>query len=65
MISARGVVGARVLLRVVVDQPVADHFAHARGILGDVVPVGLVEDFAVVEAHFLRAGDAFETGWVG
>ena len=65
MFGACCVVGPRVLLRIVVDEPVPDHLAHAFGVLGDVLPVGLVEDLAVVEAHFLGAGDAFEAGGGG
>lgn len=64
MLRTLVVVLVRIDSWVMVGEPVAEHFLHDLCVCVGVVPICVVEDFAVLEAHFLRAGDALEAACV-
>ena len=50
-----------------VDKPIANHLIHGLAIGALILPIGVVEHFAVLKAIFLCAGHAFklvEVFWV-
>jgi hypothetical protein len=44
----------------VMHQPLSDHLSHNLWILGDGIPVSVVEQLAVLESRLLGTRDSFE-----